>query len=69
MDWGKLEAGVQGGSAVREPGWSEAWQEVGLRRTEQGEDVGGHRASLKTEGRRHRVFWHCQALNLCEVTH
>lgn len=32
MDGDRLKAGVQGGSEVREPGRTGAWQEVGLRR-------------------------------------
>lgn len=69
MGRGKLKAGVQGGLAVREPGRSGTWQEVGLRRMEEGVGVAALRASLGWEGRRHRVKRHFQAFNLGEVTH
>lgn len=64
MDWGRLEAGVQAGSEVREPGWRGAWQEVGLRRTEEGEGVAGLSAGSGREGRGCRVKRHFQAVDL-----
>lgn len=69
MDWGRLKAGVQCGSEVREPGWRGTWREVGLRRPEDEKGVAGLRDSLGREGRRHRIETHFQAFNLGEVSH